>query len=133
MKRALSFALLTVTILSLASTTYSVNCMWDNSCENPKYDINFCGNGQCEPFESKDTCVQDCGSLLDIIAGKIKSFFATKEASSGPFGGIADSGVAMILAFFVVIIVLVVLGVILIVVYNKMVGSIEREIIPSGE
>ncbi len=133
MKRALSLAILAVTLTSLASTAYSVNCLWDNSCENPKYDIKFCGNGQCEPFETKDTCIEDCGSLLDIIAGKIKSFFASKEASSGPFGSIADSGVAMILAFFVVIIVILVLGVILIVVYNKMVGSIEREIIPSAE
>lgn len=132
MKRALFVAILAMTLISLATTAHSVNCMWDNTCENPKYDIDFCGNGQCEPFETKDTCVEDCGSLLDIIAGKIKSYFATKE-SGGPFGGIADSGVAMILAFFVVIIVLVVLGVILIVVYNKMVGSIEREIIPSGE
>jgi len=132
MKRALSLAILAATLLSLAGTAYSVNCMWDNSCDNPKLDIDFCGNGQCEPFETKDTCVQDCGSLLDIITGKIKSFFATKE-SGGPFGNLADSGVGVILALFVVMIVMVVLGIIVIVMYNKVVGSIERKILPTEE
>ena len=131
MKFALSLAILAATLISLAGTTYSVNCMWDNSCENPKLDIDFCGNGNCEPFESKDTCVQDCGSLTDIIGSKIESFFSSKSDAGGPFASIAGSGVSMILAFLGVMIIVVVLGIILIVVYNKMVGTIEKEIIPN--
>ena len=133
----LSVAVLAVTLASLIflmylpGMTYSVNCMWDDSCEGQKYNINFCGNGYCEPFESKEKCLEDCGTILDVVLGKIQSFFSNKESSGGPFGGIADSGVMVILVLIGVMIIFVVVGIVLITVYNKIVASIEKEVIPS--
>ena len=98
-----------------------------SSCVN---NINkFCGNGQCEPFETKKTCLEDCGSILDLMIDKVRSSAGSVDGGSGIFGKAQRSGIILMLSFVALIIVLVTFGIILIAIYNMVVASIEREVI----
>ncbi len=122
-----------VSFICLPGLSYQDNCMWDGTCPEEKYNVNFCGNGYCEPFETKDSCIEDCGSILDLIIGKIESSSRDTGGAGGPFAGLQDSGIALMLSFLVLIIVIVTLGIILIAVYDKVVGSVEKEIVVGGQ
>ncbi len=128
MKYAILLVSVAVSFICLPCLSYQENCMWDGTCPEGKYNIDFCGNGHCEPFETKDTCLEDCGSIFDLIVEKVRSA-GKGTPGSGPFGGVQGTGITLMLGFFVLVIVIIILSIILIAVYDRVVGSIEKEIV----
>lgn len=129
MKYAILLVSVAVSFICLSGLSYQENCMWDGTCTEEKYNLDFCGNGYCEPFETKDTCLEDCGSILDLIIEKVKFSSRDTGGAGGPFAGLQDSGITLMLSFLVLIIVVVTLGIILIAAYDRIVGSVEKEIV----
>ncbi|MFH1127647.1 MAG: hypothetical protein V1718_06065 [archaeon] len=121
------FSLL-ISFVYLGGLSYQENCMWDDSCEDDRYNVGFCGNGYCDPFESKDSCLEDCGSILDLIIEKIDSLTKDDDTGGGPLG-VRGPGVSSLATFLAVIIAVIIFGAILIWLYNRFVVSVEREVI----
>ncbi len=128
MKYAILLVSVAVSFIYLSGLSYQKNCMWDGTCPEEKYNLDFCGNGHCEPFETKDTCLEDCGSILDLIVEKVRSA-GKGTPGGGPFGGVQGSAITLMLGFFLLVIVIIILAIILIAVHGRVVGSIEKEII----
>ncbi len=129
MKKNVLLLSLALSIVCFFGLSYSENCMWNQTCEDDRYNLEFCGNGRCEPFETKRTCVEDCGSILDSVIYSIRTHADGISGGSGIFGGVQGSAIVLMLVMLVAVVVLGILGLILIVVYNKVVASIEKEII----
>ena len=129
MKKMLLLLSVALSVICFFGLSYSENCMWDQSCDDDKFNLDFCGNGQCESFETKSTCLEDCGTILDIVISDIRSSADRVDGGEGIFGRVQRSAVLLMLMLIVLFIALAIFSVIVIVIYNKVVASIEKEVI----
>ncbi len=129
MKKMFLLLSIALSFICFFGLSYSENCMWDQSCDDEKFNLEFCGNGRCEPFETKRSCLEDCGTILDIVISDIRSTADGVDGGGGIFGRVQRSGILLMVVLIVLFIALAIFGVILIAVYNKVVASIEKEVI----
>lgn len=115
-----------LTILFSGNIAYSINCMWDNSCPDAKFDIDYCGNGYCDTFETKEICLEDCGSVLDQLIEKFSSDDVGDDYDRGPFTWIHKSNFTLMTALLTITIIIVVLAIIFIAIHDRVIGGIER-------
>lgn len=129
MKKKILLLSLVLSVICFPGVSYSENCMWDQSCDDEKFNLEFCGNGRCEPFETKNTCLEDCGTIIDIVISNIRSTADGIDGGGGIFGGVQRSAIIFMIMLVVLFFALAIFGVILIAIYNKVVASIEKEVI----
>ena len=129
MKKMFLLLSIALSVICFFGLSYSENCMWDQSCDDDKYNLDFCGNGQCESFETKRSCLEDCGTILDIVISDIRSTADGVDGGGGIFGRVQRSAMLLMVVLVVLFIALAIFGVIVIAIYNKVVASIEKEVI----